>query len=131
MPSAIVTGGNSGIGRAAAVALARCGCDIGIAWHEHEQRTQATIEECEDEGVRAIARRIDLEEFPGAVVDELADELGALTVLVNCAAMTHRDDFLELELETFRRVIEVDLTAQFLCAQAAARRMIALGRGGR
>ena len=133
MASAIVTGGNSGIGRAAAVALARCGCDIGIAWHDDEPRAQETIDECEDEGVRAVARRFDLEELPGAaaVIDELADELGGLTVLVNCAATTHSDAFLELELETFRRVIEVDLTAQFLCAQTAARRMIALGRGGR
>jgi NAD(P)-dependent dehydrogenase (short-subunit alcohol dehydrogenase family) len=133
MASAIVTGGNSGIGRAAAVALARCGCDIGIAWHEDEPRAQETIAECEDEGVRAVARRFDLEELPAAAsaIDELADELGGLSVLVNCAATTHRDAFLELGLETFRRVIEVDLTAQFLCAQAAARRMIALGRGGR
>jgi NAD(P)-dependent dehydrogenase (short-subunit alcohol dehydrogenase family) len=133
MASAIVTGGNSGIGRAAAVALARCGCDIGIAWHEDEPRAQETIAECEDEGVRAVARRFDLEELPAAAsaIDELADELGGLSVLVNCAATTHRDAFLELGLETFRRVIDVDLTAQFLCAQAAARRMIALGRGGR
>jgi NAD(P)-dependent dehydrogenase (short-subunit alcohol dehydrogenase family) len=133
MASAIVTGGNTGIGRAAAVALARCGCDVGIAWHEDEPRARETLDECEDEGVRAITREIDLERLPAAVsvIDELADELGCLGILVNCAATTHRDDFLELELETFRRVVEVDLTAQFLLAQAAAKRMIALGRGGR
>jgi NAD(P)-dependent dehydrogenase (short-subunit alcohol dehydrogenase family) len=133
MAAAIVTGGNSGIGRAAAVALARCGCDIGIAWHDHEERARATVVECEDEGVRVVTRYFDLERIPGAelVIDELADELGGIGVLVNCAATGHSDPFLELDLATFRRVIDVDLTAQFLCAQRAAKRMIALGRGGR
>jgi NAD(P)-dependent dehydrogenase (short-subunit alcohol dehydrogenase family) len=133
MSTAIVTGGNSGIGRAAAVALARCGSDIGIAWHDDEPRTRRTVEECEDEGVRAVARHFDLEQPADSVamIDELADELGGLTVLVNCAATTHSDAFLDLDLQTFRRVIDVDLTAQFLLAQAAAKRMIALGRGGR
>jgi NAD(P)-dependent dehydrogenase (short-subunit alcohol dehydrogenase family) len=133
MAGAIVTGGNSGIGRAAAVALARCGCDIGIAWHDHEERARTAVAECQDEGVRAVARRFDLERLPGAgaVIDELADELGELRVLVNCAATGHSDPFLELGLETFQRVIDIDLTAQFVCAQRAARRMIAHGRGGR
>jgi NAD(P)-dependent dehydrogenase (short-subunit alcohol dehydrogenase family) len=133
MPVAIVTGGNSGIGRAAAVALARCGFDVGIVWHEDEERAREAVEECEDEGVRAVARRADLEQVPGAdaVVDELADELGGVDVLVNNAGMGHGDPFLELELETFRRVLELDLLAPYLCAQRAARRMVDAGRGGR
>jgi NAD(P)-dependent dehydrogenase (short-subunit alcohol dehydrogenase family) len=133
MPAAIVTGGNSGIGRAAAVALARGGCDVGIVWYADEERAREAVEECEDEGVRALARQADLERLPGAdaVIDELADRLGALDVLVNNAGMGHSDPFLELDLETFHRVVELDLTAAFLCAQRAARRMIAGGRGGR
>ena len=133
MPVAIVTGGNSGIGRAAAVALARCGFDVGIVWHGDEQRAGDAVEECQDEGVRAVARQADLEQVPGAdaVIDELADELGGLDVLVNNAGMGHGDPFLELDLETFRRVLELDLLAPFLCAQRAARRMVAAGRGGR
>jgi len=133
MPVAIVTGGNSGIGRAAAVNLARCGFDVGIVWHEEEARAQDTVRECEDEGARAVARHADLEQIPGAdaAIDELADELGGLDVLVNNAGMGHTDPFLELDLETFRRVVELDLTAPFLCAQRAARRMVSAGRGGR
>lgn len=133
MSSAIVTGGNSGIGRAAAVALARCGCDVGIAWHDDEPGALEAVEECEDEGVRAVARHFDLQDLGDAVamVGELADELGGLTVLVNCAATTHNDPVLELDIATFRRVIDLDLTAQFALAQAAAKRMIALGRAGR
>ena len=133
MPIAIVTGGNSGIGRAAAVALARGGFDIGIVWHEQEQRAHEAAEECQDEGVRTELRRADLEQVPGAdaVVEELADALGGIDVLVNNAGMGHQDPFLEMELDTFRRVLDLDLTAPLLCAQRAARRMVQAGRGGR
>ena len=133
MGVAIVTGGNSGIGRAAAVALARAGWDIGIVWHAEEDRAREAVGECEDEGVRAVATHADLEQVPGAdaVIDELADELGGVGVLVNNAGMGQSDPFLELELETFRRVIDLDLTAPFLCAQRAARRMVKEGAGGR
>jgi|SRR5215210_6838531 len=133
MPVAIVTGGNSGIGRATSVALARRGFDIGIVWHEDEQRARDAVGECEDEGVRAVARHADLERIPGAdaVVDELADELGGLDVLVNNAGAGHGDSFLELDVETFRRVLDLDLLAPFLCAQRAARRMVGAGLGGR
>jgi NAD(P)-dependent dehydrogenase (short-subunit alcohol dehydrogenase family) len=133
MAVAIVTGGNSGIGRATAVCLARSGLDVGIVWHAEEERAREAVTECEDEGVRAVARHADLEQVPGsdAVIDELADELGGVDVLVNNAGMGHTDAFVDLDLETFRRVIDLDLIAPFLCAQRAARRMIAGGRGGR
>ena len=51
MPIAIVTGGNSGIGRAAAVALAQRGFDVGITWHAHEDRAQEALEEIRRHGV--------------------------------------------------------------------------------
>jgi NAD(P)-dependent dehydrogenase (short-subunit alcohol dehydrogenase family) len=133
MPVAIVTGGNSGIGRACAVALAARGFDLGIVWHSEEERAQDTVGECESQGVRAVARHADLERVPGAdaVIDELAEELGGLDALVNNAGTGHSTPFVETELGTFRQVLELDLVAPFLCAQRAARRMIAQGRPGR
>ena len=127
MPVAIVTGGNSGIGRACAVALAARGFDLGIVWHREEERARDAVAECESHGVRAVARHADLERLPGAdaVIDELADELGGdLDALVNNAGAGHSTPFLDTELETFRRVLELDLVAPFLCAQRAARRMV-------
>jgi NAD(P)-dependent dehydrogenase (short-subunit alcohol dehydrogenase family) len=133
MPAAIVTGGNTGIGLATAVALAERGFDVGIVWHDDEDRAREAVAEIEGHGVRAEARHADLEDLPGAdaAVDELADALGGLDALVNNAGGGNTDPFLETDLETFRRVLELDLLAPFLCAQRAARRMIAQGRGGR
>jgi NAD(P)-dependent dehydrogenase (short-subunit alcohol dehydrogenase family) len=133
MPVAIVTGGNSGIGRACAVTLAAHGFDVGIVWHADEERAASAVQECASHGVRAVARHADLEHVPGAdaVIDDLADELGGLDALVNNAGQGHSTPFLETDLDTFRQVIELDLVAPFLCSQRAARRMVDQGRGGR
>jgi NAD(P)-dependent dehydrogenase (short-subunit alcohol dehydrogenase family) len=133
MSIAVITGGNSGIGRAAAVALAERGFDVGIVWFSEEERAREAVAECEAHGVRAEARQADLEQVPGAdaVVDELAEALGGIDALVNNAGAGHTTPFLELELERFRRVLDLDLVAPFLCAQRAARRMVEQGRGGR
>ena len=86
-----MTGGNSGIGRAAVVALARRRFDVGIVWHAEKERAHQAVAECESHGVRAEARQADLEDVPGAdaVVDELADALGGVDALVNNAGAGH------------------------------------------
>jgi NAD(P)-dependent dehydrogenase (short-subunit alcohol dehydrogenase family) len=133
MPIAIVTGGNSGIGRAIVVALAQAGFDVGFTWHEQEDRAQSAIEEITGQGVRAEARQVDLHdpEQGARVVDELAGALGGVDLFVANAGYGTDKPFLEIEPGEFRGVIEVNLTAAFLCGQAAARRMVEQGRGGR
>jgi NAD(P)-dependent dehydrogenase (short-subunit alcohol dehydrogenase family) len=134
VPIAIVTGGNSGIGRAAAVALAERGFDVGITWHEHEDRAEEALEEIRGHGRRAEAQRMDLDEgFPGdaAVIDELMDALGGIDAMVNNAGAGLMSPFLELDLDTWQRTLNLVLTGAFLCGQAAAKRMVEQGRGGR
>src|SRR5437764_11787924 len=84
---AIVTGSDSGIGKATAVALAERGFDVGVTWHTDEEGAADTAREVESHGRRAEVRRLDLSVFhevPGTV-GELADALGGLAVLVNNA----------------------------------------------
>jgi NAD(P)-dependent dehydrogenase (short-subunit alcohol dehydrogenase family) len=133
MPVAIVTGANSGIGRGTAVALARRGFDLGLTWHSDEENLKEAVAECDAEGVRVEHRQVDLSEVPGAdaVIDELAEALGGLDVLISNAAAGHSTPFLEVGFEEWDWVIRFSLHAQFLCAQRAARRMVEQGRGGR
>jgi NAD(P)-dependent dehydrogenase (short-subunit alcohol dehydrogenase family) len=131
--AAIVTGSDSGIGKATAVALARRGHDIGITYNRDEQGADATAEEVRSHGRRAEVRHLDLAraETVQPTIDELATALGGVDVLVNNAGTGAGTPFLELGLAEFRDVLEVDLTGAFLAAQAAARRMVDAGAGGR
>jgi NAD(P)-dependent dehydrogenase (short-subunit alcohol dehydrogenase family) len=130
---AIVTGSDSGIGKATAVALARAGCDVGITWHGDEEGARDTAREVAALGRRAEAVQLDLNqrETIQPTVERLADALGGLDVLVNNAGTGHSTPFLELELETWDEVLAVDLTGAMLAGQAAARLMAAGRRGGR
>lgn len=133
MPNAIVTGGNSGIGRSTAVALAQAGFDVGFTWHSEEERAQEAVQEIEQLGRRAVAQQADLHdgEAGARVIEELADALGSVDVFVSNAGYGTSKPVLELTADEWRGVVEVDLTAAFLCFQAAAKRMVAQGGGGR
>jgi len=131
--TAIVTASDSGIGKATAVVLADAGYDVGITWHTDQSGAEGTAEEVRRAGGTAHVRRLDLSDAStgAAVIDELAEALGSLDVLVNNAGTGSSTPFVELDLADWRHVLEVDLTGAFVCAQAAAKRMIAAGTRGR
>jgi NAD(P)-dependent dehydrogenase (short-subunit alcohol dehydrogenase family) len=131
--TAIVTGSNSGIGRATAVALAEAGMDVGITWHSGEDGARQTAREVEQRGRRAVIAHLDTSDAAAGagVVDQLAEELGGLDVFVNNAGMNKPMPFLETDFETWRTILSVNLDGAFVCMQRAAQRMIDGGTGGR
>lgn len=130
---AIVTGSDSGIGRATAVALAISGMDVGITWHSDEAGAEATAEEVRSHGSRAVVAQLDTADAPacGQVIDGLIDELGGIEVFVNNAGTGGNGMFVDLDWQTWRHTMATNLDGAFVCMQAAARRMVAAGKGGR
>src|SRR3712207_1311676 len=106
---------------------------LGITWYREQAAAEATAEEVRALGRRAEVRHLDLTQLPGAadVVDDLAEALGGVDVLVNDAGTGHSTPILDLDYGTWREVLATDLDGAFLCLQRAARRMVAAGRGGR
>ena len=131
--TAIVTGSESGIGRATAAALARAGCDVGITWLEEEGMARETAALVEAEGRRAVIHQIDVADVPAAqaTIDAMAAELGRLDVFVSNAGIGGRASALEVTEEHFRRLLDVNVIGAFFASQAAARRMVSQGEGGR
>ncbi|MPY79910.1 MAG: SDR family oxidoreductase [Actinophytocola sp.] len=130
---AIVTGGDSGIGKATAVALAGGGVDVGITYHQDADGAAHTADEAGEHGVTTAVEHMDLADLPTATsaIDTLADKLGGLDMLVNNAGTTTSERALDTDFDTWRHVLGVDLDGSFLCTQRAARYMIDGGHGGR
>ncbi len=131
--TAIVTASDSGIGRAAAVALARAGLDIGITWHSDSEGAEDTAREVRDLGRTAFVAQLDTTDLPacGDVIDQLADDLGGVDVFVNNAGTGDNAPLVEMTLPQWRHTVAANLDGAFVCIQRAARRMIRAGHGGR
>jgi NAD(P)-dependent dehydrogenase (short-subunit alcohol dehydrogenase family) len=129
---AIVTGADSGIGRATAELLAVEGYDVGLTCHEDVEGAHATAEGIEQRGGRAYVEPFDAASpDAGHVVDRLVERLGGLGVLVNVAGTGHSSRVLDLTLDTWREVLATDLDGPFLTCLRAARHLVDAGRGGR
>jgi len=125
--TAIVTGGNRGIGRAISLALAEAGADVVIGNRDAEsgQRAAEEIEAATDATVRAYEADVTDEAQVEALVDATVDEFGGLDVLVNNAGITVHAPAEEMTVEQFQRVVDVNLTGTFRCAKHAGRAMMA------
>src|SRR6185437_12558191 len=126
---ALVTGANSGIGEATAIALGRAGADVVVNYVVGEDRAEAVVEEIRRSGVRAYAHHADVSDE--AQVTEMfrrmVAELGTIDILVNNAGRQKDARFVDMSLADWSAVISVNLTGQFLCAREAVREFLRRG----
>lgn len=123
---ALITGGGSGIGRAVAVAMAREGAKIAIAYFEEHKDAEETVRLVADEGSEAIKFAGDIgdEAFCEQVADDTVKSFGRLDILVNNAAERHEvDDPLELTAEQIERTFRTNVFSFFYLTKAALRHM--------
>ena len=129
---AIVTGGNRGLGRAIAVALAEAGASVAIFARDEAKSREATAE-LTALGGRAVAIRVDLTDRPSLrpAFEEAERALGPVDILVNNAGFAILKGVLEQSAEEWDQVLATNLSASFLLAKFAAESMVARGRGGK
>ena len=127
---ALVTGSSSGIGEAIVRELAAHGARVAVT-SRSRARAQRVVDEIADAGGEATAYEADLSvaEECGALVDTVAGDHGRLDILVNNAGIGMVRPSETITVEEWSQAVMVDLTAPFLCAQAAGRSMIKAGRG--
>lgn len=128
---ALVTGAGGGIGGAGAEGLGREGAAV-LCTDIDAAAAEATAGRIRDAGGRAAAQGLDVRDRAAvdAAVAAAARQFGRLDILVECAGISHRLDFLDLDSETWDRIIAVNLTGMFHLGQAAARQMVRQGGGG-
>ncbi len=126
----IVTGSGQGIGREIALAMGREGASVVVAdWNEIKAREVAS--EIGAAGGAALPVKVDISDAGQveAMVRQTLAAFGRIDVLVNNAGIGHVKPFLSITLEEWNRVLTINLTGQFLCAQAVARVMLQQGGG--
>ena len=126
---ALVTGANSGIGRATAIALGQAGADVVVNYVTGEDRAEAVVEEIRRGGARAYAHCADVSD-EGQVKEmfrRMLAELGTIDILVNNAGRQKDARFVDMTLADWNAVLSVNLTGQFLCAREAVREFLRRG----
>ncbi len=121
---ALVTGASSGIGKQVAIALGHAGADVVVNYVADPDKAQEAVQEITRRcGIEAMAIQADVsdEESVRAMFHTMCKEFGTIDILVNNAGLQQDAPFDEMTLAQWRKVIEVNLTGQFLCSREAVR----------
>ena len=131
--AAIVTGGNSGIGMAIALELARLGASIVIDYIAHPEATETLEQQIIALGSRAIGVEADVSKVVDLqkLIDTTVTQFGRVDIMVNNAGIETRTSILETSEAQYDQVLDVNLKSAFFGTQLAAKQMIQQGGGGR
>ncbi len=131
--TAIVTGGNSGIGKTIVLALAEEGANIVIDYVAHPDATEALEKQVADLGDQVIGVDADVSKVDDLqrLVDAAVNAFGRLDIIVNNAGVETRTSVLDTTEQQYEFVLNVNLKSAFFGTQIAAKQMIAQGDGGR
>ncbi len=126
---ALVTGANSGIGKATAIGLGRAGADVVVNYVADRESAEEVVREITSFGVRAAAYEADVsrEDQVVAMVDRMVEEFGTIDILVANAGLQRDSAFTEMTLAQWQKVLDVNLTGQFLCAREATKEFLRRG----
>ncbi|MFC8447470.1 SDR family oxidoreductase [Kitasatospora sp. NPDC057223] len=126
---ALVTGANSGIGRATAIGLGRAGADVVVNYVFGPEAAEEVVEEIKSYGVRAYAHEADVsqEDQVVAMVDRMVGEFGTIDIMVANAGLQRDAALTEMTVAQWQKVLDVNLTGQFLCAREAAKEFVRRG----
>ena len=130
---AIVTGGNSGIGLAIVLELAKQGANIVIDYVSHPETTDALVKQVAAFGDQAVGVEANVSQVDDLrkLVATAVETFGRLDILVNNAGVETRTSILDTTEEQYEKVLEVNLKSAFFGTQLAAQQMIKQGGGGR
>ncbi|MFJ9576734.1 SDR family oxidoreductase [Streptomyces sp. NPDC101191] len=120
---ALVTGANSGIGKATAIGLGRAGADVVVNYVAGREAAEEVAEEIASFGVRSAAYEADVsqEDQVVAMMDRMVQEFGTIDILVANAGLQRDARVADMTLGQWQKVIDVNLTGQFLCAREATK----------
>lgn len=129
---AIVTGGDTGIGRYTAIALAEDGCDVAFTWAHAEEDAKLTAQAVESFGAKCYVQHMDLEKPEAAfdAVDAMVASLGGLDIFVSNAGKMTMKVFPELELADMRDLFDVNCFGAVLACQRAAHHLLGMSASG-
>ncbi|MGC1294011.1 MAG: SDR family NAD(P)-dependent oxidoreductase, partial [Alloacidobacterium sp.] len=127
---ALITGAGVGFGEAISLGFADYGCDIAASDLNIDNPLR-TADRVRQKGRRAIALKanVAVPEDVSAMVDETVRQLGGVDILLNCAGIPQHDPAELTSVDTWDRVLNINLRGTFLCCQAAARVMLQKGSG--
>jgi len=130
---AIVTGADSGIGRAIALQLAADGATVVVNYAHNKEKAQEVLQTIQQKQGKAVVIQADVSQYQQAMglIQQTVEHFNRLDIMVNNAGMEIHGPFLDVSEEQFDRVVSVDLKGAFFCAQAAAREMVKRKTPGR